>query len=132
MKARRARGQHARHALIGLVPFFSCWALIASYLLLQPTILENHLVPFVFYVGLINAYSVGQMITAHLTKSKFPYQNVLALPLIYGVLDALGPVLQGKLGIGWPSALGDACSRLRSCLRAWVSRWGFTAVSWWM
>lgn len=107
MKARRARGEHARHALLGLLPFFTSWVLIVSYLALQPTILQNHLVPFVFYVGLINAYSVGQMITAHLTKSPFPYQNVLVLPLVYGVLDSLGPVLQERVGLGWPSALGD-------------------------
>lgn len=107
MAARRARGEHARHALLGLLPFFSSWALIAAYLALQPNILYNHLIPFVLYVGLINAYSVGQMITAHLTKSPFPYQNVLALPLIWGVLDSAGPLLQEKLGFGWPSALGD-------------------------
>lgn len=74
MKARRARGEHARHGLIGLLPFFASWVLIASYLALQPNILHNHLVPFVFYVGLINAYSVGQMITVrapsrHLSKA---------------------------------------------------------------
>jgi ethanolaminephosphotransferase len=32
---------------------------------------------------------------------------VLVLPLIYGVLDSLGPLLSAKLGFGWPSALGD-------------------------
>lgn len=107
MTARRQRGEHARHALLGLVPFFASWSLIAAYLALQPAILRNHLVPFVLYAGLINAYSVGQMITAHLTKSPFPYQNVLALPLVWGVLDSAGPLLQDKIGFGWPSALGD-------------------------
>lgn len=107
MKTRRERGEQARVALLGLLPFFSCWALIAAYLLFQPIILREHLVPFVFYVGLINAYSVGQMITAHLVVLDFPYQNVLALPLVYGIVDSLGPVLQQYLGFGWPSALGD-------------------------
>ncbi|KAK3674405.1 Phosphotransferase [Recurvomyces mirabilis] len=107
MSARRKRNERARDALIGLLPFFAIWTVIASYLALQPNILHNHLVPFVFYVGLINAYSVGQMITAHLTKAQFPYQNVLALPLIYGVMDAIGPALQSRIGFGWPSALGD-------------------------
>jgi ethanolaminephosphotransferase len=32
---------------------------------------------------------------------------VLVLPLVYGVLDSLGPVLSAKFGFGWPSALGD-------------------------
>ncbi|WPH01763.1 Hypothetical protein R9X50_00461500 [Acrodontium crateriforme] len=107
MKARRERGQKARIALTGLLPFFSIWTLIATYLYLQPSILQNHLVPFVFYIGLINAYSVGQMITAHVTKSRFPYQNILALPLIYGVIDSIGPHMRQHLGFGWPSALGQ-------------------------
>lgn len=107
MQARRSQGKHARSALVGLLPFFGRWVVIASYLALQPIILHHHLVPFVFYVGLLNAYSVGQMITAHLTKAEFPYGNVLTWPLIWGVLDSLGPVLQAKIGFGWPSALGD-------------------------
>jgi len=109
MAARRSRGEPAVHALLGLLPFFSTWAVIAAYLALQPEILHRHLVPFVFYVGLVNAYSVGQMITAHLTKSPFPYQNVMILPLVGGIVDALGPVLKERTAgtFGWPSALGD-------------------------
>jgi ethanolaminephosphotransferase len=89
--------------------------------MLHPMILHEHLIPFVFYVGLINAYSVGQIITAHLTQSRFPFGNVLVLPLLWGVLDSTGPLLQqwfarfgARLGldaaalrwVGWPSALG--------------------------
>ena len=107
IKARRERGQHAREALLGLLPFFGSWTVILAYLLLNPSILHHHLVPFVFYIGLVNAYSVGQIITAHLVVMPFPYQNVIALPLIYGVVDSLGPVLQANLGFGWPSALGE-------------------------
>ena len=107
MKSRRERGEQARVALLGLVPFFASWILIAAYLMLQPTILYNHLVPFVFYVGLINAYSVGQIITAHLLLTDFPYQNIIVLPLTYGVLDSLGPVLERWGLYGWPSALGE-------------------------
>lgn len=107
VKVRRERGDKARVALLGLIPFFVTWALIISYLYLQPVILNEHLVPFVFYAGLVNAYSVGQMITAHLVILDFPYYNVLILPLAWGVFDSLGPVLQRNLGLGWPSALGD-------------------------
>lgn len=106
IKARRARGDKSRGALLGLVPFFATWTLIPAYLYLNPEILYNHLVPFVFFAGLVNAYSVGQMITAHLVLLDFPYYNVLVLPIAYGVFDALGPVLQNNLGVGWPSALG--------------------------
>lgn len=107
MQKRRERGERAREALLGLLPFFSTWLLIVAYLMLRPNILHNHLVPFIFYVGIVNAYSVGQIITAHLVVMDFPYQNVLSLPLIYGVFDSLGEFLQQRFGFGWPSALGD-------------------------
>lgn len=107
VKVRRERGEQSRVALLGLIPFFVTWTLIPAYLYLQPVILNEHLVPFVFFAGLVNAYSVGQMITAHLVQLDFPYYNVLILPLAFGVLDSLGPVLQRHIGIGWPSALGD-------------------------
>jgi ethanolaminephosphotransferase len=105
-KARRERGQRARKALLGLLPFFAAWILIPIYLTLNPLILHQHLVPFIFFVGIVNAYSVGQIIVAHLTKSRFPYYNVLILPLLFGVIDSIGPVLVRYLGFGWPSALG--------------------------
>jgi ethanolaminephosphotransferase len=107
VKVRHERGEKSRIALLGLIPFFVTWTLIPAYLYLQPVILNEHLVPFVFFAGLINAYSVGQIITAHLVKLPFPYYNVLILPLAYGVFDSLGPLLQEHIGIGWPSALGD-------------------------
>ncbi|KAK8155262.1 hypothetical protein BKA80DRAFT_257515 [Phyllosticta citrichinensis] len=121
IEARRARGQRSRIALLGLLPFFTAWVLIVAYLYLQPLILHAHLVPFTFYVGLINAFSVGRMITAHLTKSAFPRTNILILPLLYAVVDSAGPVIRNALlqchldgiylgglsKLGWPSALGD-------------------------
>ncbi|OBT67718.1 ethanolaminephosphotransferase [Pseudogymnoascus sp. 23342-1-I1] len=106
VRIRRERGQKSRVALLGLIPFFVTWTLIPAYLYLQPVILNEHLVPFVFFAGLVNAYSVGQMITAHLVQLDFPYYNVLVLPLAFGVFDSLGPVLQEHVGVGWPSALG--------------------------
>lgn len=102
MKARRERGEDPYKPLLGLIPIAIQWSLIPAYLYLQPIILHFHLVPFIFYVGLVNAYSVGQMITAHLTKSRFPYQNILVAPLAWGVIDSVGP----RLGL-WPSSLGD-------------------------
>jgi ethanolaminephosphotransferase len=106
MQARRARGERARVALLGLLPFFFQWALIASYLYFNPLILHQNLVPFVFFVGIVNAYSVGQMITAHLTKDSFPFTNVLNLPIALGVIDGLGPVFKEYLGFGWRNVLG--------------------------
>ncbi|OTB04712.1 hypothetical protein M426DRAFT_320576 [Hypoxylon sp. CI-4A] len=108
IRARRARGDRSRWALFGLLPFFGTWVLVVAYMYLQPVIRTQHIVPFALFAGVVNAYSVGQVITAHLVKLPFPYWNVLALPLAYGVIDSLGPVLQSHLGwaSGWPSALG--------------------------
>ena len=109
IRARRARGDRSRGALVGLMPFFAIWSMIVAYLYLHPRILHNHLVPFALFAGIVNAYSVGQMITAHLVKLPFPYYNVLGLPLALGVLDSVGPVLLKYTGVlGWPSALGDS------------------------
>lgn len=107
IRARRARGDRSRGALLGLVPFFAVWVFVIAYLYLQPNILHCHLVPFVVFAGVVNAYSVGRIITAHLVKLPFPYDNVLGAGLVFGVADSLGPFLQEHLGFGWPSALGD-------------------------
>lgn len=106
IRARRARGDRSRGALKGLLPFAATWVCMAAYLGLQPHILYSHLVPFALFAGFVNAYSVGQMITAHLVQLPFPYWNVMVLPLAWGVGDALGPYLQEYVGVGWPSALG--------------------------
>ncbi|KAF9888375.1 hypothetical protein FE257_008653 [Aspergillus nanangensis] len=102
MQVRKQRGQDPIAPLYGLLPLAAVWTLVPAYLYLQPGILENHLVPFLLYVGLVNAYSVGRIITAHLVKGNFPYLNVLLFPLAFGVLDSLGPVLAL-----WPSVLAE-------------------------
>ncbi|KAK3174040.1 hypothetical protein OEA41_001284 [Lepraria neglecta] len=103
MEVQRERKQDVIKPLYGLLPYFLTWTFIPAYLYLQPIILEYHLIPFVFYVGLINAYSVGLMIVAHLAQNPvFPMYNVLTLPIGLAVLDSLGPFL----GL-WPSALGS-------------------------
>jgi ethanolaminephosphotransferase len=131
LKVRRDRGDDPNKALLGLAPFAGAWAIIVAYLALHPEILHQHLVPFVFLVGLMNAYSVGQMITAHLTKSEFPYRNIIALPLLFGVLDTLGPILQARVGFGWPSALGHGVYQVAfmfSCLGLAVGIYGSFVV----
>ena len=102
MEVQVERKQSATKPLYGLAPFFIASANVALYLYLQPIILSYHLIPFVFYAGMLNAYSVGRMIVAHLTKDpEFPMHNVLTFPLGLAVVDSLGPTL----GL-WPSALG--------------------------
>lgn len=98
MKARRARLENPITPLFGLLPFVYMWILTPTYLYLQPHIRENHLVPFLIYVGIVNAYSVGQMIVAHLLKAPFPRSNVLILPLAVAVIDSLGACLR----LWWP------------------------------
>lgn len=102
MEARRSRGQDPIKPLFGLLPVVVTWTLIPAYLWLNPIILHHHLIPFTLFAGVLNAYSVGQMIVRHLVKDRFPYKNVLILPLAWAVFDSIGP----KLGL-WPSALGS-------------------------
>ncbi|EEH34901.1 aminoalcoholphosphotransferase [Paracoccidioides lutzii Pb01] len=101
MSIRRQRGQDVYKPLLGLLPALAMWGLVAGYLYLQPVIRERHLVPFSMFVGLINAYSVGRMIVAHLVKTEFPYGNVLLLPLVVAVVDGVA----GRVGL-WESILG--------------------------
>ncbi|KAA8914677.1 CDP-alcohol phosphatidyltransferase-domain-containing protein [Sphaerosporella brunnea] len=113
IRARRAKGLPAAPALAGLLPFFLTWLAIPAWLSLRPLILTQHLVPFLFFVGIAFAYQVGLIIVSHLTKSSFPFLNVLYLPILVGLLDAAGPWIRdftafyvGK-AFGWRSALGD-------------------------
>lgn len=128
IQVRRERNQNAESPLTGLFPFFARWILVAIYLYQQPVILHYHLVPFIFYVGLINAFSVGQIIIAHLTKSPdFPRNNILSFPLGLAVLDSMGPIL----GL-WSSVLGDGTYQIAfvfSCLGLAVGVYGSFIVS---
>lgn len=114
--------------LCGLLPPVFSWVLIIAYLHLQPTILNHHLVPFILFVGLMNAYSVGQMITAHLTKTSFPYQNVLILPLAAAIIDILAP----RLGFWEKSFFGDISYQvpfIYMCLGLAIGVYGSFVVS---
>lgn len=111
MAVRRRRGQSAYTPLLGLLPALGAWALITAYLHFHPEIRQNYLVPFILFIGLINAYSVGQMIVAHLVKTSFPYRNVLVLPLAFGVLDSFA----ARLGL-WPSVIGTDLNQVEFVL----------------
>jgi ethanolaminephosphotransferase len=128
VKVRKENRQDPVPPLKGLLPFFATWILVPFYLYQQPIILNHHLIPFVFYVGLINAYSVGQIIIAHLTKSPdFPQRNILSLPLALAVLDSAGTML----GL-WPSALGNGTYQIAFvmlCLGLAIGVYGSFVVS---
>ncbi|RAL06449.1 aminoalcoholphosphotransferase [Aspergillus ibericus CBS 121593] len=102
MQVRCERKQDPIKPLYGLLPLVAVWTLVPAYLYLQPTILENYMVPFCLYVGMINAYAVGRMICAHLVKASFPYFNMLLIPLALAVIDSAG----ATFGV-WSSLLGD-------------------------
>lgn len=105
--ARRERKEDPITPLFGLLPFVVGAVLATAYLHLQSHVLENHLISFVLFLGLINSYSVGQMITAHLVQAKFPYKNILLLPLALGVGDSLAL----RFGL-WPSVLGGGANQI--------------------
>ena len=131
MEAQKNPAPHTKsHSspLLGLIPAITTWSLVPLYLWLQPIILKEHLIPFILYVGLINAYSVGKIITAHLTKSStFPLTNSLLIPLWFAVIDSLGP----KIGL-WPSSLGSGMYQVAfmfACLGLGVGVHGSFIVS---
>lgn len=125
---RRQRGLCALKPLLGLLPITVTWALIAAYLHLHPVILKNHLVPFALFAGIINAYSVGRMIIAHLVKTDFPYMNILLFPLAFAVFDRAAP----RMGLAWPGYLGDGAGQVAfvwGCLGLGVGVYGSFVVS---
>lgn len=89
--SQRRRNRSVVRALFGLLPAFEMWTIISAYLNLEPDVMNRHIFPFILYVGLINAYVVGQMIVAHLVKTEFPHKNILLFPLAMGAIDSLGP-----------------------------------------
>lgn len=128
MQVRREQGKPVETPLLGLLPALARWTLFAVYLYLQPVILQQHLIPFVFYIGLNNAYSVGLIIIAHLTQNPtFPTENVMTWPLVFATIDSLGPFL----GL-WPSVLGSGMYQIAfmfSCTGLAVGVYGSFVVS---
>ncbi|EEQ35309.1 aminoalcoholphosphotransferase [Microsporum canis CBS 113480] len=125
----RDSGEDSKYKpLLGLLPAIAPWTLLVPYLYMNPEILNNHLIPVVMFGGLINAYSVGQMIVAHLVKLDFPYQNVLVIPLAVAVIDGLIP----RLGLWENSLLGSGPNQVAfiyACLGLAVGVYGSFVVS---
>lgn len=127
MHVRRKRGQDSLTPLLGLLPMLAIWTVVPTYLYLQPAILENHLIAFTLYVGLINAHAVGRMIVGHLVQSGFPYHNILLYPLVLGVIDSAGPMF----GLWSASVLGDGIGQIAfvyGCLGLAVGIYGSFVV----
>jgi len=109
VKICRSKKLAVGEALAGLLPFFSLATMVLIWLSLRPVILREHLLTFMFFLGVCFAYQVGLIIVSHLTMGPFPFFNILLLPIFAGMADAAGPFLREYTGgiIGWPSALGD-------------------------
>lgn len=103
----RARGKTTRSVLCGLLPAVEMWATIVGSLYLRPQLLEQQTITVILYAGLVNAYAVGRIITAHLTKSSFPHGDILLVPAYLSIFDSLavhfglleGPVLHDHVAL---------------------------------
>lgn len=93
--ARRQKGLPLAPALAGLVPFFLSSSVTFTFAYLNPVIVKEFCVPFMFFVGTCLAYSVGLIITAHVTHAEFPYFTpyFLLLPMLAAIFlnDKVGP-----------------------------------------
>ncbi|KAI5284495.1 hypothetical protein KEM54_001290 [Ascosphaera aggregata] len=103
LSAVKSRGENRREALKGLLPALEMWTLVCIYLYLKPSVLGCCTLGVILYIGLMNAFSVSQMICAHVTKAPFPYRNILTLPLYMGILDNLGR----EIGFWSDDLMGD-------------------------
>ncbi|KAF9360594.1 hypothetical protein BGX34_007682 [Mortierella sp. NVP85] len=93
VKARRDKKQSVGPALVGLAPFVGMSVVAYFWLNASPYIVTEHLVPWILYIGLSFGYTVGLMITAHVTHQPFPLFNISFLPLIFGAVNANLPAL---------------------------------------
>lgn len=86
--SRRQQGCPLTPALLGLLPFFVSSFISYTFAYLNPTIVYEYCIPFMFYVGTCLAYSVGLIITAHVTHAEFPYFTpyFLLLPITAAII----------------------------------------------
>ncbi|ORZ10029.1 hypothetical protein BCR41DRAFT_358154 [Lobosporangium transversale] len=88
IKARRGKNLSVAPALAGVAPFLGISVVAYFWLNASPQILNQHILPWILYTGLSFGYTVGLMITAHVTHQPFPMFNISFLPLIVGSLNA--------------------------------------------
>ncbi|OZJ04731.1 hypothetical protein BZG36_01822 [Bifiguratus adelaidae] len=91
--ATRAKKEPIMKPLLGLIPFTICSLLAYAWLVASPTLVTEHCVLWSLYIGLSFGYTVGQVITAHVTKAPFPYVNIMMAPLMIGAVNANLPFL---------------------------------------
>lgn len=106
------REQEIPDALKGLYPFFIYYITVAILFVLHPTMITNYTTTMLLTIGSCMSFTVGRIITGHLTKQDFPYSNFpMYTPVAQAVLmqvmvsifdvsyeDALAFVAYGGLG----------------------------------
>ncbi|ODQ82330.1 hypothetical protein BABINDRAFT_158949 [Babjeviella inositovora NRRL Y-12698] len=86
----------------GLIPFFAYYTSIVVLLVTNPAILDNT-IPLVISIGLTIAFSVGRIITAHLTIQAFPMINP---PMFIPTVQLISiPVLTHVFGYDYQKVL---------------------------
>ncbi|KFH73710.1 hypothetical protein MVEG_00924 [Podila verticillata NRRL 6337] len=88
IKARKDKNLPVTPALIGILPYTGMSLVAYFWLNASPQIVNEHLIPWILYMGLSFGYTVGLMITAHVTHQPFPLFNVSFFPLLFGALNA--------------------------------------------
>lgn len=90
-KTKKASNQSFKEALLGTIPFFTFYGSVFAWAYSFPSIVKYHLLPLCFGIGICFAFTVGRMITAHVSKQSFPVWNPLIfLPLVGILITQLG------------------------------------------
>lgn len=67
----------------GLYPFFIYYGFIVLYIWIYPQVLSDYGFPLIISIGCTIAFSVGRIISAHLTLQEFPYiQYPMIIPIV--------------------------------------------------
>ncbi|KAF9959211.1 hypothetical protein BGZ70_008941 [Mortierella alpina] len=93
IKARKDKKLPVAPALLGVMPFMGMSVVAYFWLDASPHIVTQCMVPWILYIGLSFGYTVGLMITAHVTHQHFPLFNISFLPLLFGAVNANLPAI---------------------------------------
>ena len=79
------RSKEIPDAMRGLSPFFVYYITLLVLFLLHPSMITDYTTTMIITIGASMSFTVGRIITGHLTKQPFPYVN---LPLFTPVFQA--------------------------------------------
>lgn len=70
-------------ATLGLFPFINMCFWAYKWMRVWPEIVSDHLAIFIIFFGLLFGHQVGLMITAHVSKLRFPYFNIPVTAMLF-------------------------------------------------